>query len=37
KLEGVAMPPPTNPDRILGLDLKAGAWEGVSGVVTKAT
>jgi predicted N-acetyltransferase YhbS len=37
KLEGVAMPPPTNPDRILGLDLKVGAWAGVTGVVAKAT
>lgn len=37
KLDGVAMPPPTNPDRVLGLALKAGAWDGVSGAVTKAT
>ena len=37
KLEGVEMPPPTNPDRVLGLDLKAGAWDGETGVVTKAT
>ncbi|MBD1206278.1 MAG: N-acetyltransferase [Rhodobacteraceae bacterium] len=37
KLEGVDMPPPTNPDRVLGLALKAGAWDGVSGAVTKAT
>ena len=37
KLTGVEMPPPTNPDRVLGLDLKAGAWDGVTGVVTKAT
>ena len=29
------MPPPTNPDRILGLALKAGAWDGVKGTVTK--
>ncbi|NBZ89860.1 GNAT family N-acetyltransferase [Stagnihabitans tardus] len=36
KLEGVEMPPPTNPDRILGLELKAGAWKGVTGKVTKA-
>jgi predicted N-acetyltransferase YhbS len=35
KLEGVEMPPPTNPDRILGLELKAGAWKGVTGVVSK--
>jgi len=36
KLEGVVMPPPTNPDRVLGLALVAGAWEGVAGAVTKA-
>lgn len=37
KLEGVEMPPPTNPDRVLGLELKAGAWAGVRGMATKAT
>jgi len=37
KLEGVTMPPPTNPDRVLGLELKLGAWAGVAGPVTKAT
>ena len=36
KLEGVIMPPPTNPDRVLGLELVRGAWEGVTGPVTKA-
>ncbi len=36
-LSGVQMPPPTNPDRILGLELKKGAWENVKGLVTKAT
>lgn len=34
KLPGVVMPPPTNPDRVLGLDLQPGGWEGVSGAVT---
>jgi predicted N-acetyltransferase YhbS len=33
-LERVMMPPPTNPDRVLGRALKAGAWEGVTGDVT---
>lgn len=33
KLDGVEMPPPTNPDRVLGI----GAWEGVTGTVTKAS
>ena len=37
KLDGVEMPPPTNPDRVLGLALKAGAWDGVKGPVTRAT
>lgn len=36
KLEGVVMPPPTNPDRVLGLALRPGAWEGVKGSVRKA-
>lgn len=33
-LAGVDMPPPTNPDRILGAELIPGAWRGVSGPVT---
>ncbi len=37
KLHGVVMPPPTNPDRILGLELKKGAWDGIAGTVTKAS
>lgn len=37
KLAEVEMPPPTNPDRVLGLELKAGAWSGVSGKVSRAT
>lgn len=37
KLEGVVMPPPTNPERVLGLALRPGAWDGVRGQVTKAT
>jgi predicted N-acetyltransferase YhbS len=37
RLDGVAMPPPTNPDRILGLALVPGAWDGVAGEVTKWT
>lgn len=36
KLEHVVMPPPTNPDRVLGFELVPGAWEGVAGVVEKA-
>jgi len=36
KLDGVEMPPPTNPERVLGLALKPGAWDGVKGPVSKA-
>lgn len=36
KLDGVEMPPPTNPDRVLGLALQKGAWDGVTGKVDKA-
>lgn len=35
-LVGVDMPPPTNPNRILGRALKEGAWSGVAGAVTRA-
>ncbi|MDO5705061.1 MAG: N-acetyltransferase [Paracoccus sp. (in: a-proteobacteria)] len=35
RMEGVDMPPPTNPDRILGLELRPGAWAGVAGPVTR--
>ncbi len=36
RLDGVVMPPPTNADRILGLALREGAWEGVRGTVIRA-
>ena len=36
RLDGVVMPPPTNPDRVLGFDLVPGAWDGVAGAVEKA-
>ena len=35
RLSGVRMPPPTNPDRVLGRALRPGAWEGVAGDVTR--
>ncbi|MBD3663708.1 N-acetyltransferase [Sulfitobacter sp. TSTF-M16] len=35
RLKGVVMPPPTNPDRVLGRSLLAGAWDGVSGTVRR--
>ena len=35
RLEGVEMPPPTNPDRVLGRDLSPGAWDGVRGPVRR--
>ncbi|KQB95822.1 acetyltransferase [Loktanella sp. 1ANDIMAR09] len=34
RLTGVTMPPPTNPDRVLGIALSEGAWDGVTGMVT---
>lgn len=36
KLEDIEMPPPTNPARILGLELVPGAWDRLRGEVTKA-
>jgi len=36
KLEGVEMPPPTNPERVLGQELVERSWEGVTGLVQKA-
>ena len=33
-LQGVERPPPTNPQRVLGLALRPGAWDGVKGTVT---
>ena len=35
-LTDVYMPPPTNPERILGVALRAGAWDGICGDVTRA-
>jgi len=35
RLDGVIMPPPTNPERILGRELAKDAWKGVSGRVGK--
>lgn len=36
KLPGVTMPPPTNPDRVLGAALTSGAWDNISGQVRKS-
>lgn len=33
RLDGVEMPPPTNPERVLGVALVSGAWDGVRGRV----
>ncbi len=33
KLSGVVMPPPTNPQRVLGYEIAPGAWKGVTGEV----
>lgn len=37
KLDGVEMPPPTNPERVLGLELSAGAWVDLRGPVERDT
>lgn len=34
-LPGVIMPPPTNPDRVLGQEIVPGAWAGVTGQVKR--
>ncbi|MEP3639760.1 MAG: N-acetyltransferase [Paracoccaceae bacterium] len=34
RLTGVTMPPPTNPDRVLGRALRANGWNNVRGKVT---
>lgn len=35
RLGGVEMPPPTNPARVLGHALVPGAWDGITGKVTR--
>jgi predicted N-acetyltransferase YhbS len=35
RLDDVVMPPPTNPDRVLGQALVPGAWDHVAGEVTR--
>ena len=37
RLDDVVMPPPTNPDRVLGLELRPDAWVGVAGPVLRET
>jgi len=37
QLGDVEMPPPTNPERLLGLELSAGAWQGVRGKLERET
>ncbi|MEM7295091.1 MAG: N-acetyltransferase [Pseudomonadota bacterium] len=34
RLMHVEMPPPTNPERVLGRELSEGSWGGISGTVT---
>lgn len=36
RLERVVMPPPTNPDRVLGFEMFDGAWQGITGAVERA-
>ncbi|KZY47603.1 acetyltransferase [Roseovarius sp. HI0049] len=35
RLQGVEMPQPTNPARVLGVALAEGAWDGITGQVTR--
>ena len=35
RIDGVVMPPPTNPERVLARELVAGAWDGVRGEVVQ--
>lgn len=35
-LADVVMPPPTNPERVLGRALRPGAWRGIEGEVMRA-
>lgn len=35
RLDGVEMPPPTNPERVLGLELTPSAWQDVIGKVMR--
>ncbi len=37
RLADVALPPPTNPERVLGLPIVPGAWAGIAGEVTRDT
>ena len=37
RLEGVLMPPPTNPARILGMSMTPSAWDDVRGDVTSSS
>lgn len=36
RLDGVVMPPPTNPERVLGHALCSGAWDDIAGEVTRS-
>lgn len=35
RLAGVVMPPPTNPERVLGYEIAPGAWQSVAGEVSR--
>jgi len=37
RLDGVKMPPPTNPERVLGRELSEGAWHNVRGRIEPET
>jgi predicted N-acetyltransferase YhbS len=35
RLNGIVMPPPTNPDRVLGHGVSQGGWAGIAGDVVR--
>lgn len=37
RLPRVEMPPPTNPERVLGLELVGDAWKGIEGTIRRYT
>ena len=37
RVDGIELPPPTNPERVLGFDLAVDAWKGICGRVAVDT
>ena len=36
-IKGIIFPPPTNPNRILGIELEEFSWQGIQGKVLPIT